>query len=271
LPSSSSNDRLWIYDYRNRKWDGPWNLSAKTLAPFERANGRETVLRGTSAGWVLEEDIPNVYSDDNARDGTGGAAVQLEVTYPQLIFGDPGREKNMRGVQHVQANLEPGASLLVDWFSEMGAGTTIVPSQGYGMRSYPFRLGAKGKRISIRLSSLDSKYAEIGGVTWDAALGRARRGSAIALAGGGQSGVPDAIYALPSTFTLAAGEVLQLQCVGVDINGVEVPVGAVAWGSSDAGKATVSSTGVVTRVAAGAVTITATVGALGVQSFGTML
>ena len=271
LPNSSSNDRVWVYDYRNRKWDGPWNTSATALAPYERENGRETVLRGSGGGWVTEEDIPNVHSDDNARTGTGGAATQLEVTYPQLLFGDPGREKNMRGIQQVQANLEPGASLIVDWFSEMGGGTVVVPSSGYGMRSYPFRLGAKGKRITIRLSSLDSKYAEIGGAVWDATLGRARRGSAAAEAGDSQSGVPMAIYVLPAAFALSTGLVVQLQCVGVDANGVEVPIGAVSWGSSDITKATVSATGVVAWVAAGSVTITATVGALAVASIGTML
>jgi uncharacterized protein YjdB len=139
------------------------------------------------------------------------------------------------------------------------------------MRSYPFRLDAKGKRITVTIESNDTKYAEIGGVQWDVSLGRARRGSAVAEAGDAQSGVPSALHILPSSFALPAGAVKQLLVIGLDVNNVEVPVGEVQWQSSDDTKATVSSTGVVTRVAAGAVTITASVGALSVQSFGTML
>ena len=63
------------------------------------------------------------------------------------------------------------------------------------------------------------------------------------------------ISVLPATATKVAGQTQQLT---VTFTPTDASVPRVAWTTSDATKATVSSTGLVTTVAAGSVTITGT-------------
>lgn len=62
----------------------------------------------------------------------------------------------------------------------------------------------------------------------------------------------------PSTFAVTAGTSQQLVASPKDANGNNLTGRVVVWGSSDVTKATVSSSGLVTTLAAGSVTITAT-------------
>jgi uncharacterized membrane protein len=62
----------------------------------------------------------------------------------------------------------------------------------------------------------------------------------------------------PATVSFAAGETAQLSVVVMDQNSIVLVGRTVVWSTSNAAKATVSSTGLVTAVAAGSATITAT-------------
>jgi uncharacterized protein YjdB len=62
----------------------------------------------------------------------------------------------------------------------------------------------------------------------------------------------------PSAATMSPGGTHQLTARTLSRTGVELPGRPVTWSSSDTSKATVSASGVVTAVAVGAVTITAT-------------
>ena len=71
--------------------------------------------------------------------------------------------------------------------------------------------------------------------------------------------VPVATVAVsPSSFSVTAGQQQQLTATTRDSNGNILVGRVVTWGSSDVTKATVSSTGLVTTIAAGTATITAT-------------
>jgi uncharacterized protein YjdB len=72
------------------------------------------------------------------------------------------------------------------------------------------------------------------------------------------SSVPIAsITVTPTTDTVVVSQTLQLTATAKDALGAVLTGRAIAWSSSDASKATVSSTGLVTGVSQGAVTITA--------------
>jgi uncharacterized protein YjdB len=65
----------------------------------------------------------------------------------------------------------------------------------------------------------------------------------------------------PATPTLAVGDSVQLTAAGLDAGGVLVPGASFSWGSSNAGMASVSATGMVKALSAGGpVNITATAG-----------
>lgn len=53
------NGTVWVYNYRTGGWAGPWRgMAAATLAPYRRADGSKTVLRGGYDGRIREEDVP---------------------------------------------------------------------------------------------------------------------------------------------------------------------------------------------------------------------
>jgi len=66
----------------------------------------------------------------------------------------------------------------------------------------------------------------------------------------------------PASTNLNVGDTLQLQATAKDASGAVVPNATITWSSSNPSVATVSSTGLVTAVAAGTVSITAAVGSV---------
>lgn len=71
------------------------------------------------------------------------------------------------------------------------------------------------------------------------------------------------IVIAPPLATIAVSATLQLQAIGIGLDGSTVNLtGAVTWASTAPSKATVSATGLVTGVATGATSVTATLGAL---------
>lgn len=74
------------------------------------------------------------------------------------------------------------------------------------------------------------------------------------------AGIPSIVSVTPATGKLNIGATLQLSAEVLDVDGVPLSSGAITWTSSNPAVATVSSTGLVTALAVGAVTITATSG-----------
>jgi uncharacterized protein YjdB len=70
----------------------------------------------------------------------------------------------------------------------------------------------------------------------------------------------DAVTVSPSSKSIEAGDTTTLAVSAVNKNGITVPTTGVAWSSSAAGIATVSSAGLVTGVGSGSTTVTATLG-----------
>ncbi len=71
----------------------------------------------------------------------------------------------------------------------------------------------------------------------------------------------------PNSSTLSAGGTVQLTAVAKDANGAPIPGIAISWSTSDGLVATVNTSGLVTAVAAGSASITATAGTvLGIAS-----
>ncbi len=70
----------------------------------------------------------------------------------------------------------------------------------------------------------------------------------------------------PASVAMQAGQTQQLSATFLDSSGTPVAGPAVSWGSSNTGVATVSASGLITAVAAGAATITANAGALSATS-----
>ncbi len=79
------------------------------------------------------------------------------------------------------------------------------------------------------------------------------------LVSGPGPGARVAVIVSPTSATIEVGQALQMNARSVDGVGREVP-GDVSWASSNNNVASVSDEGLVTAVAAGAVTITATAG-----------
>lgn len=71
----------------------------------------------------------------------------------------------------------------------------------------------------------------------------------------------DSVVVTPPTATLSIGGTQQLTAVTLSRTGLPLPGQALTWSSSDISKATVSPGGIVTAMAAGSLTITATSGA----------
>lgn len=69
--------------------------------------------------------------------------------------------------------------------------------------------------------------------------------------------VVTSVTVAPSTFTVSIASTSQLTATVLDQHGTPMPSELVTWATSDAAKATVDSTGLVTGVSAGSVTITA--------------
>jgi hypothetical protein len=139
-----------------------------------------------------------------------------------------------------------------------------------------------GQTMTASASGLDQNGASIGTgpVSWSSSVpavasidaaglvaGLAPGRTQIVAAAGGKQGqaavtvVPVAVASLtivPPTATLVAGATSQLTATPLDAAGHPLPGRAIAWTSSDSSKARVSVTGLVTAVATGTASITAT-------------
>ncbi|MGE0347330.1 MAG: hypothetical protein AB7N73_14530 [Gemmatimonadales bacterium] len=139
-----------VWAQRPQAWTGPWPLpfTVRSVAPYERPDGIDTLLAGGTDGFVRELDTGT--RDDRLRAGTGGVAIPTRITLPPLLFGVPDEVKTLRQVD-VQAEIPAGGTLTVGWSSELGSGEETLAGKGPGVRSYRARFGARGRRLTLTL------------------------------------------------------------------------------------------------------------------------
>lgn len=176
---SKPDGDTWIYNLRSRSWDGPLTtLTPTALARYERANGSETLVWGGADGYVREEDVESIGAkSDVLRDGSAGTATQLDIEFPVILGGWAARTKSFPDLLYLQADLgtawnDPdGGRAEVYWTSELGSGSVFIESKGPGIKSYPFKLAARGRRITIGIREATSELTKIYGLSATPALG----------------------------------------------------------------------------------------------------
>lgn len=189
----------WEYNYQTKTWSGPRKTTFAVTAAtrYKTASNYESTLVGGSDGWVRELEVRGVNAlEDVNQDGTGGTAIPLDVQFPPIIGDDPTRLKNMRQKSTVQADLGVAGQLYAYWQSELdvgetlqaedgealllengqpleaGGGSVAIATLGPGVRHYPFKLFAKGARITYGFYEGTSEIVQINGVWPVATLSR---------------------------------------------------------------------------------------------------
>lgn len=160
LAGEGENDTGWLFDLTTRGWAGPWvfPFGVSCICRYEREDGTESLLAGGYDGWVRDLDALELATcvDDAARAGTGGTAVELSVSLPPMVMGEPGRMKTFRTTQVVNAAFgvvvgeDTVGSLQATWRNERGTTNTIaIPPRGSStqIRDHQFRSRARGDRV----------------------------------------------------------------------------------------------------------------------------
>lgn len=173
--AETQNLTTWIYSLELGSWYGPFvfnSFGCCTLAEYERSDETQTVLIGGYDGWIREVDAAGLTAkDDVLKDGTGGNNISGVIELPPLMFGDPGRMKDMAIVQNIEMECPSGGSLDIDWSTELGSGSVTIAGRGAGVRDYQWKSECKGRRISLTLTEDSGKAHEITGILSRALLG----------------------------------------------------------------------------------------------------
>ncbi len=163
-------------------WVSPVNTSADQF-----------VIRGnsTSAYDVTVSDYPSATSDiATFADGSTGTAIEMVVQLRRQYYGDDTLAKAFKW-GYINAVLGSSASIVVEWTSDLGAGTeTITGAAGgtwdptatwnaalnwgsLGTRSYRIPLSTTGYYLDIKLSNSEKNSVTISRWQTEAfALGR---------------------------------------------------------------------------------------------------
>src|SRR5437870_9148031 len=154
------------------------------------------------------------------------------------------------------------------------AAVTVTPASVSGLQGQTVQLtatprDANGNPLTGRVITWQSSNSAIASVNGSGLVSGVAAGGPVTLTATseGQSGTATvtvtvapvaAVTVTPSSGTVAIGQTVQLTATPRDASGNPLTGRAIGWSSSDNTIATVSSTGLVTGVVAGAVTITAT-------------
>ena len=166
------NKYVWIYNYTTSTWSGPFLFSwpgVITLGRYQRTDDTESIQIGGQDGYVRDGDVEEVGSvDDVLKDGTGGSSVTMDVQLPDVTAGAPERVKSMRGKNELVADLGAAAgeasAVTAYWTSELGSGSVPLVTLGAGVRTYRYKLSAKGARIVHGFTSASKRMIRILGV-----------------------------------------------------------------------------------------------------------
>lgn len=157
----------WEYNYAIGAWSGPNSHAYQFnwLAPYEAGK-----LCGALGARIY--DMDRSYTDGALSDGSGGVSYETTIEFPPFLFRDPRQVKTIQGVSSLEADLNDDTHVTLAWSSEMGSGSIELHSRGAGVRSYPFRLRARGRRISIVLTENLKQAFEVAGLVLEAVKGR---------------------------------------------------------------------------------------------------
>ncbi len=159
----TTNTQFWIWSYRVGAWTGPHSFSgqfdASVACQYEDADGTESILVGGYDGYVRDADVEldiltvrNCKDDVHQDDTDTGSGIEIEVTLPELHWGEPSVLKIMTMVQTLRADLGATGSLTITTNSESQASETMTLStKGSGVNTYPFRPALRGYAPTISL------------------------------------------------------------------------------------------------------------------------
>jgi hypothetical protein len=167
---------VWCYDYRAGAWTGPHEFPFRItrMAEIENPDGSESLILGCEDGFVREQTLrSSVHLDDVLRDGTGGVAVEVDLTLPDLLFGAPQAFKAAYASQEVTADLGEGGRIVAETSGdECPVREVAIPSRGSGVNQYRFRPAWRGRRLGLRIRETTSYPMELYGLVLSAETGR---------------------------------------------------------------------------------------------------
>lgn len=222
--------------------------SAPLTAEVRDADG--TLLTGRKVAWATKDPAIATVSGAGAVTGVSPGAVQIAATAEgKSAIADV--TVNPKAVATVRLTPSGDQRLLVGETKQMTAET--LDAQGGVLPSRPVTWSSNSISIaSVSATGLITAVAPGGAVITASSEGKT------AVVAFTVSSVPIATIAVtPTSDEVVVTQTLQLTAVAKDAQGGTLGGRAIAWSTSDASRATVSSTGLVTGVAPGAVTITA--------------
>lgn len=165
------NYGVLVYNYRLNAWTGPWTggyLSPVTTCLFESqdVDGKYTVMRGDTEGWVTLSDAANAYRDNLDTDYENGTAFNL-VTQPHRFFaGDFMAEKAYRW-GYVLIDPRGTDDVTVAWETQSGSGSySLDPDQLTATDRAMFRvpMGDRGEWVDVTITDAgeaDALYSRV--------------------------------------------------------------------------------------------------------------
>lgn len=178
VPASgqTTNATFWIWNYRTDSWTGPHffeGFAASVAAPYELSTSRDSVLVGGYDGRFRDVDVDGLGKDDVLLNGTGGTAITMKVTLPELLFGAPGVLKRLHATQVLRANLGASGSLSVICDSEIQSEDTLtITTTGNAVDTYEFRPYLQGTQPVMSLQEATANVIQLNGLELVAELGR---------------------------------------------------------------------------------------------------
>lgn len=126
----------YIWNYHLKAWSGPrtgtmTTSQVRSLWETLDGNSNAIVLGGDSAGFVKRFDMPDVYLDDVASDGSGGTNYTFAVKCRRMYCGDPFREKAFHAL-HVIGDTGGSTSMQYQAFYARRTGIKTLDPDGDG-------------------------------------------------------------------------------------------------------------------------------------------
>jgi len=228
------------------------NVGVGASAPItvEVRDATGSLLHGRKVAWASKDPSIAAVSEAGVVTGVAPGEVQVAAT-AEGKSALVNVTVNPKAVASIRLTPSGDQALLVGQTRQMAAET--LDSDGNPLPGRPVTWSISSTAIaSVSATGLITAIASGGAVVTAASEGRT---AVVAVT---VSTVPIATIAVtPSTDTVVVTQTLQLTAVAKDAQGGTLTGRTMAWITSDASRATVSSTGLVTGVSPGAVTITA--------------
>jgi uncharacterized protein YjdB len=225
-------------------------VGASTPLTVEVRDGAGAVLTGRKVVWASKDETIATVSGSGVVTGVAPGTVQVAATAEgKTAVVDV--TVNPKAVASVRLTPAGDQSLLVGQAKQIAAET--LDSNGDPLTGRTVTWSSSSATVaSVSATGLITAVAPGGAVITATSEGKS---AVIAVT---VSAVPIATIAVaPGSDNVVVSQTLQLTASAKDAQGGTLAGRTIAWSSSDASKATVSSTGLVTGVSPGAVTITA--------------